>query len=262
MTRYVSLDRQEWDQTYAPLFVKQMNALTKQASDVSALTNPLLHRFLTEIKKRLGMGDNSTSFRAHCLMSILTYGNDSSKTDGFSNEIHVDPLDTLPSNFGDTARQILDELSQCHDVDLGKEIVYLRKIMEVCGGIAAPSTCGYSIVPLSNQNENVFEMKADFVMAGLGISVRMCSKVYHYFYGSAFSHCTALPLTCEHNRNIATYAKKFNVTGWGATRGSSIIARTDGLYDPSKQLPRKIPGAKDIIMNFRLYNIMKCVGNN
>ena len=126
-------------------------------------------------------------------------GNNRSKTDGFSNEIHVDPLDTLPSNFGDMACQILDELSQYHDVDRGKEIIYLRKIMGVCGGIVAPSTCGYSIVALSNQKENVFEMKADFVMAGLGISVRMCSKVYHYFYGSAFSHCTALPLTCKHN---------------------------------------------------------------
>ena len=73
------------------------------------------------------MGDNSTSFRAHCLMSILIYGNDSSKTKGFSNEIHVDPLDTLPSNFGDMARQILDELSQCDDIDLEREIMCFEK---------------------------------------------------------------------------------------------------------------------------------------
>ena len=153
MTRYVSLDRQEWDQTYGPLFVKRMNALTKQASDISALANPLLHRFLTEIKKRLGMGENNTSFRAHCLMSILTYGNSISKTDGFSNEIHIDPLDTLPRNFGDMANKILDEYAEIDDVNLQEEISYLRKLMGVCGGIAAPSTCGYSIVDLSSDEE-------------------------------------------------------------------------------------------------------------
>ena len=261
MTRYVSLDRQEWDQTYGPLFVKRMNALTKQASDVSALANPLLHRFLTEIKKRLGMGDNNTSFRAHCLMSILTYGNSTSKTDGFSNEIHIDPLDTLPRNFGDMAKQILDEFAGFDDVNVDKEISYLRKLMGVCGGIAAPSTCGYSIVDLCSDEERHCEMVADFVMPGLGISVRMCSKVYHYFYGSAFSHCTAMPLTCQDNNTIVTYSKKFNVTGWGATRGSSIVARTDGLYDPSKALPLGIAQPKNIVTNNTLLNINKCIGN-
>ena len=146
-------------------------------------------------------------------MSILTYGNSTSKTDGFSNEIHIDPLDTLPRNFGDMAKQILDEFAGFDDVNVDKEISYLRKLMGVCGGIAAPSTCGYSIVDLCSDEERHCEMVADFVMPGLGISVRMCSKVYHYFYGSAFSHCTAMSLTCQDNNNIVTYAKKFNVTG-------------------------------------------------
>ena len=259
MTRYVQLDRQDWDQTYAPLFIKRMNALTKEASDLSALANPLLHRFLTEIKKRLGFGDNSTSFRAHCFMSILTYGDDASKTDGFSNEIHFDPKDTLPDNFTKMAHKILDELSS-KDVDgLKSEISYLRQLIGLCGGIAAPSTCGYSIVDLDKNEENANEMRADFVMPGLGISVKMCSKVYHYFYGSAFSHCTALPLTIHCGDKIITYAKKFNVTGWGATRGSSIVPRTDCLYDPNEQFPNEQQNAKNLFQVRSLFQFMRCM---
>lgn len=255
----MQLDRQDWDQTYAPLFIKRINALTKQASDLSALANPLLHRFLTEIKKRLGFGDNSTSFRAHCVMSILTYGDDASNTDGFSNEIHIDPKDTLPENFTEMAHQILYELSSEDDDRLKREISYLRQLIGLCGGIAAPSTCGYSIVDLDKNKDESYEMRADFVMPGLGISVKMCSKVYHYFYGSAFSHCTALPLTIHHGHRMITYAKKFNVTGWGATRGSSIVPRTDCLYDSMKEFPKQRQNAKNLFEVRPLFKFMSCM---
>ena len=61
-----------------------------------------------------------------------------------------------------------------------------------------------------------------FALIGLGLTVRIRSGLYHYFFASIFTHCTPLVVTVRDER-VYMSTNNLNVVGWGA---SSATGRT------------------------------------
>ena len=79
------------------------------------------------------------------------------------------------------------------------EITYLKNAYEMCGGFSDPTTCGYSLVNMFEDSEcprGMDEVHSHFAMIGLKVSFKICPiGVYHYFFGSSFTHCTPVTVT-------------------------------------------------------------------
>ncbi|GFH53974.1 predicted protein [Chaetoceros tenuissimus] len=226
---YFQLDRQEWDSTYGPSFFKLLNRLTCQASDTMVMLNPLLDFFITKVKERAGLGQNHSDFRRHCVMSILTFGEN---TDGFQNSIHIDK-DFLVKEFTSHAFDIMREYENTDDVTLKEELRFISSLIDLCDGcIPAPSNCGYSPVQFGKTKTDS-NFHAHFLIPGLGVALRCCSNLYHFFYAAVMTHCTAIPITIQANRSVGIAVEDFNMVAWGASRCPKILEDRSFLYEPN-----------------------------
>lgn len=235
MNPYFQLDRQEWDSTYGPSFFKLLNRLTHQASDTMAMLNPLLDFFITKVKEKAGLGQNHSDFRRHCVMSILTFGEN---TDGFQNSCHID-LDYLAKEFTSHAINIIEECEKTDDAMLSQELQFINVLIDLCGNqIPAPSNCGYSPV-LIGEMESESNFHSHFLIPGLGVALRCCSKFYHFFYAAIMTHCTAIPITTQRNGSVGIAVEAFNMVAWGASRCSKMVEDRSFLYAPNATKKRK-----------------------
>lgn len=227
------------DITYHPVVNKIINAFTTESSRVMNACTSLLHCFIEHVyrKKCPQKGRQFHNFRGFNNLSILTAGSTDTKTDGFYNTIHTDVNDCLDNVFQQNAMEILTDLKKtCPqylvDDDFKKGIAYLEKLSIYCKGFATPTTCGYTIIDNRDDNEDASsnrknELDASFAMVGLGVSVRIDSNdFYHTFFGSAISHCTAVPVTIDNGNACSIFTGKYNIVGWGS--GSSKAQR---VYD-------------------------------
>lgn len=201
-----------------------------------AACNALLDRFLATVLSRLypNLGsDELASHRRYCSLSIFTSGSSKAQCDGFANTPHVDKKDVFEAKFQREAVLLLSELRSLHNSNssvLTRELDYLQTLSSFNKGFCVPTTCGYSIVPTNNldselSNVNV-SIVTDFALIGLGISVQILPKSYHYFLASLFTHCTPVPLHINNESgNVSMYSGQYNVVGWGGGK-----AETDNTY--------------------------------
>ena len=246
-------DRQTWNQTYGPLHHATMNAVTKQATEMCKYFNPMLDAMLLSIRSKLTKLDKEKlALRRNCSISVCSFGNDLDKTDGFSNTSHMDMSDGFTDDVKEEILKVLttfqnEAMFNAEDMnrkELQNEIIYVKKLMEVCDGKnCAPTVIGYDVVTTSmdDANQNECSMKADFVMPGLGVSVRICPRVYHHFYGPAFTHGTALPLTSDAADGgvVLTHGKQFNAFAWGISKPANNVDMREKMYDPKSYDHRK-----------------------
>ena len=249
MNKHMQYDRKTWNQTFASVHYKSMNILTKQAGEITQYMDPLLDGLLITVRRRIGkLSLNHVSVRRNTSITVCSMGTKRDCTDGFSNTNHVDLTDKYGRDVQTEIKHILldyDEKGK-HDAlrnecGLARELYYLRELIEVCSdNVSTSTTIGYDFVDANNNASKGDKIHADFMMIGLGVSVRMCPSLYHNFYGSAFVHSTALPITQSANGNLATYASKFNVFAWGIAKPMNNVDDSNTFYDPKSYIPNRI----------------------
>jgi hypothetical protein len=204
-----------------------------------AASNSLLDRFYGVVLSRLYpdiSSDDMPSHRRYCSLSIFTAGSQKSRCDGFANTPHIDKKDVFEQNFQREARRLLDELQgmYSHEETVLEELAYLERLSKFETGFCVPTTCGYSIV--NNKEEHLSDATdrmgvqtvqniADFAMMGLGVSVSIRPKCYHFFMASLFTHCTTVPIQIDSSGITSLYSGRYNVVGWGGGK-----APTDNTY--------------------------------
>ena len=223
------------DITYCPIANKICNVLTQQAGGIMTACNSLLDRFFATVLSRLYpniASDELASHRRYCSLSIFTAGSSKAQCDGFANTPHMDKKDIFEAKFQTEAALLLSELRSLYSSDSSvmRALNYLQTLSSFHRGFCVPTTCGYSIVPandldsaLTNGNVSII---TDFALIGLGISVKISSKSYHYFLASLFTHCTPVPLHINHESgHVSMHSGQYNVVGWGGGK-----AETDNTY--------------------------------
>lgn len=204
--------------------------------------NALLDRFIHVVLARLYpniQSDDRSSHRRYCSLSIFTAGSTKMLCDGFANTPHVDKKDVFQQNFQREARNLLKELRKksSNDHAVLKELQYLERFTMFPSGFCVPTTCGYSIlIPDEEPNfSNVADINVtDFAMIGLGVSVTIRPKSYHYFMASLFTHCTPVPIQLQKTGHISFCTGRCNVIGWGGGK-----AETDQTYKKKEKKSRK-----------------------
>jgi hypothetical protein len=232
------------DVTYSPIANKIANLLTNQAGGVMAACNSLLDRFYGVVLSRLYPEIDSNelpSHRRYCSLSIFTAGSPKSCSDGFANSPHIDRKDIFEQNFQNEARLLLEELRTRYSNDLPviRDLEYLERMSKFDTGFCVPTTCGYSIIDYGAQKivkdmdyigqrdieRRVIRNVTDFAMIGLGVSVSIHPKSYHYFMASLFTHCTPVPIQYDSSGYTSLYSKSYNIVGWGGGK-----AETNNTY--------------------------------
>ena len=87
--------------------------------------------------------------------------------------------------------------------------------------MSLPTTCGYQFVKCGDSLDAPIEernMRSYFAMPGLNVSVKLASNVYHFFYGSMFSHCTPITVAVK-DGIVLTHSDDMKVVGWGSGSG-------------------------------------------
>jgi hypothetical protein len=233
-------DRNTWNQTYGSIHNKTFNILTKQAAEFSQYANPLIDGLLINVRRSLGNLDKKNiPLRRNCAISVCSFGDEQDKTDGFSNTAHVDVRDKFGKDVQLEIKKIIDNLDRKATVyalknnsKLTEELAYLRELIELGDGdIGSPTVIGYDIVD-SGRGTVDSTMNADFVMVGLGVSVRLTPQLYHYFFGNIFVHGTALPITSYEDGKISTFAKKHNVFAWGIAKPMNNPDESSSFHNP------------------------------
>jgi hypothetical protein len=223
--------RSTGDITYAPIVNKVLNSLTQQAGCVMGATNNLLDRFYFTVLKNIYpdiLNDSLVTFRRHCSLSIFTAGTAAGRCDSLFNTPHTDNMDIMDKQFQEEATKLLCELKEeysCYS-DVMQDVKYLELLSYVTGGFSVPTTCGYSFVEVDKQTSERDRVCADFALLGLGVAVELCPKSYHYFFGSAFSHCTPVSLVVKDSGIIKSYTGKHNIVGWGGSASNN-----DNVYE-------------------------------
>ncbi len=248
---FSQMHRAKFESTYLPIVQKFINQLTSQAVQVMTTTDRSYERFLHRVF--LSMHKNSAtdkseeeiekngnlfmSSRRLCNWSIVTAGNHASKLDGFANCPHKDKGDKFFSTFQTAALSLLDtEMKKYKSAyEITKQLNYYKRMYDVGKGFALPTTCGYKIleVPSFNPQMKESDLHGHFLSIGLGVSVRLRSNIYHYFYGSIFSHCTAIPITVKDSR-VTMFTGDLNVFAWGAS-GSGRRQIYERRYDETRK---------------------------
>ena len=123
--------------------------------------------------------ERPNTFRRFCKLSILTFESISHKVHGFVNTPHVDRTDNCSLSMNNEARSYIGKLGAKHSN-------YFQSLM-VNDKLHVPTVCGYDIIRGEDQEENLDIYNAFFAMLGLGISVKLCPKVFHFFM-QAHSH--------------------------------------------------------------------------
>jgi hypothetical protein len=226
------------DITYCPIANKICNVLTQQAGGVMSACNPLLDRFILTVLHRLYPNidsDELSSHRRYCSLSIFTAGSRKAQCDGFANTPHFDKKDIFEKKFQNEAALLLSELKSMYNSNSAVmgELNYLETLSSFHRGFCVPTTCGYSIIPPNEGTSDVrnshISIVSDFAMIGLGVSVTIIPKSYHYFMASLFTHCTPVPLFINDYEYVTMYSGQYNVVGWGGGK-----ADTDNTYKRRK----------------------------
>ena len=244
------------DATYSPIANKIANLLTAQAAGVMAACNSLLDRFYGVVLSRLYPEIDSNelpSHRRYCSLSIFTAGSPKSLCDGFANSPHIDRKDIFEQNFQREARLLLEELRIRFSGDSAviSDLEYLERMSTFYTGFCVPTTCGYSVIDYGapkvvNDMDNIgrkdverilIRNVSDFAMIGLGVSVSIQPKCYHYFMASLFTHCTPVPIQYDSSGYTSLYSHSYNIVGWGAGK-----AETNNTY--RRRRSRRLRGKK------------------
>lgn len=210
-----------------------------------AASNSLLDKFYGVVLSRLYPdidSDQLCSHRRYCSLSIFTAGSKKSRCDGFANTPHIDKKDVFEQKFQRQARSLLQELRDTNSYDeyVLKELSYLERLSNFKTGFCVPTTCGYSIVnndeePLSDATDGMgvrtIKNIADFAMIGLGVSVSIHPKCYHFFMASLFTHCTPVPIQIDSSGLTSLYSGRYNVVGWGGGKADNDNTYTQKRYN-------------------------------
>lgn len=237
------INRSKFKDTYNPILQSFINELTSQASAMFPLCDRFYNKFILMVRNLLqstilnnelskNMPQDKQLHRGpQCVLSILTMGKTSTNTriDGFINHPHVD-RDIFFKTFQETAMKILKEWIETNiSLDMKKNILYIQRLHDIGhrASFPLPTSCGYQIVDNHKVSEHkistVIEESDSFIsfaLIGLGVTIRIRSNLYHYFYASIVSHCTPVPVTVK-NGMVYTYTGLFNIVGWGASSAPS-----------------------------------------
>ena len=184
-----------------PLVHKVVNSLTTHAGHHAVKCDKTMDSLLT-----MAVGNIKSEVRRHCRVSIITCGNNNSI--GFGCTEHVDTLDKRCKKIQDNFQKKLG------DQNSDSMSLTNAKLFTDMFGIGTSTTCGYIISGIDKLDPNKVRLYAYFILSGLGACVLMKSYFYHYFYGFAFSHCTAVPVVVKGNKVYYKY-KDVNVFAWG-----------------------------------------------
>jgi hypothetical protein len=96
-----------------------------------------------------------------------------------------------------------------------------------------PTSCGYQILnrekELTGNTDVEYVQEFDdetfvsFALIGLGLTIRIRSGLYHYFFASTFTHCTPLVVTVR-NERVYMSTKHLNTIGWGASSSTGTTS--------------------------------------
>lgn len=229
------------DVTYLPTFNSLSNVLVEQAGQVMYSCNPQLDSFLTFVTKKLSerIGEEYShghTNKRHCRITIFTMGTSSTRSSGHLNEVHVDQ-DWFHKSFQDMAYSIIKKWRKEYssDICLMKELDYLERLASLCNGFATPTTCGYNEMKL-NECSRPHSFQCHFPMPGLVSSLNLCHGIYTYFFGSSFTHGTAVPkfVFLDKPDNWIVFQLYYNMIAWG---GSDSYWRDIVQNNPAPNLP-------------------------
>ena len=246
------INRTSFNDTYNPLLQTFINRLTTQAGLMFSHADRFYNRFLIEVSKRMkeslysdhhGIDQQRGSEFDHrgplCVLSILTMGkkNKHSKLDGFINQPHLDVGDDVFRDLRDIGHALMlswlkeDEMAE----SMKENIRYYFRLFNLgkkkC--LPLPTSCGYQILnrekELTGNTDVEYVQEFDdetfvsFALIGLGLTIRIRSGLYHYFFGSTFTHCTPLVVTVR-NERVYMSTKHLNTIGWGASSSTGTTS--------------------------------------
>jgi hypothetical protein len=245
------INRTSFNDTYNPLLQTFINRLTTQAAEMFSQADRFYNRFLIETSKKLKQTlynvDSNNNQRGNefdhrgplCVLSILTMGknNNHSKLDGFINQPHLDSGDDLFMDLRNIGHALLYAWLEEDDIEesMKENIHYYFRLFNIgikkC--IPLPTSCGYQIlntekkvadnIDLCSLQELDDETFVSFALIGLGLTVRIRSGLYHYFFASIFTHCTPLVVTVR-NERVYMSTKHLNTIGWGSSSSTGTTS--------------------------------------
>mmetsp|Transcript_7289 Transcript_7289/g.13285 ORF Transcript_7289/g.13285 Transcript_7289/m.13285 type:complete len:637 (-) Transcript_7289:103-2013(-) len=209
--RYYNALYQPWTERLARRLAERASYLYSCLDPVGSYLNPLCL--------------NQTPIRGSRFI-LITQGNNS--VFGYANECHVDELDEVKTLTCKVRKEISNQTlveSIEKSSEHRKRLDYANRWCRL--GIGSASTCAYQFVYRTESLKDEIELVQYFILAGLGVSVRMSSFVVHMMYAHTFSHMTAMPLVIKSGKVYSKSNGDVNVFAWGAGKTETESTTSD-----------------------------------